>query len=120
MNNTVEIGNFGEVEAEKYLISKGYEILEKKFRYQSAEIDIIAKQNNELVFIEVKTRKTNYFGEPEEFVTKAKQKLIIKAANAFICNNNLDNESRFDIISILYNSKTYKINHIESAYFAMM
>ena len=65
---------------------------------------------------EVKTRKSNFFGEPEEFVTRQKQKHLIKAANAYIEKNNLDLEVRFDIISIILSGNEQKIFHIEDAF----
>jgi putative endonuclease len=66
------------------------------------------------VIAEVKTRKTNYFGEPESFVTRQKQKNLIKAANEYILLNTLDLDVRFDIVSVVMNSST--VNHIEDAF----
>jgi putative endonuclease len=88
-----ELGKNGEELAVRHLKSNGYEILETNWRKGSLEVDIIARKGNTLVIAEVKTRSTNYFGEPEEFVTRAKQKNLIKAANSYILQNNFDHGS---------------------------
>ena len=73
-----------------------------------------------LVIAEVKTRSTNYFGEPEAFVTKKKQAHLIKAANAYIEKNNLDLEVRFDIVSVLKKGEIYKVNLIQNAFYPLV
>ncbi len=113
-------GQKGEKEAVKYLRSKGYEIKACNWRYLKAELDIIAHHSNTLVVIEVKTRKDNEFGDPELFVTKQKQRNIIKAANAYVLEKKLDVNVRFDIITILGNGETLSIHHIEDAFYATM
>jgi putative endonuclease len=112
-----ETGKKGEEMAKNFLANKGYEILEANWRSGHNEIDIIAKKDSAIIVAEVKTRKTNFFGEPEEFVTKAKQKSLIKAANHYILQKGIDLEVRFDIISILYSGSNYKIHHIEDAFY---
>ncbi|MBL7883647.1 MAG: YraN family protein [Bacteroidia bacterium] len=111
-----ETGQKGEEIASDFLENKGYIILEKNWRYKNLEADIIASTNKTLVIAEVKTRKSNYFGEPETFVNKQKQKNLIKAAHEYIERNKLDYEVRFDIISIVLGSASPKINHIEDAF----
>lgn len=115
-----ELGEKGEDMAAAYLLNKGYKIMETNWRKGSLEVDIIAKKEDILVIAEVKTRSTNYFGEPEEFVTKAKQKNLIKAANIYIQLNNLDVETRFDIISVLIKGDQHKVHHIEDAFYPTM
>lgn len=112
-----ETGKQGEALAVSHLKQKGYKILETNWRKGVLEIDIIAKKQDELIIAEVKTRSTNYFGEPEEFVTKAKQKNLIRAANLYIEINDLDVETRFDIISVLIKGEEHKIHHIEDAFY---
>ncbi len=112
-----ETGKKGEELAANYLEKKGYKILNKNWRSGHNEIDIIAGKDNFIVVVEVKTRRTNYFGEPAEFVTKAKQKLLVKAANSYVIQNKINEEVRFDIISVLYNSNNHKIYHIEDAFY---
>ncbi len=112
-----ETGKKGEQAATSYLSGKGYRILEQNWRSGPNEIDVIAQKDDLIVIVEVKTRRTNYFGEPEEFVTKTKQKLLVKAANAYVLKNKLDNEVRFDIISVLFKGKDHTIHHIEDAFY---
>ncbi len=112
-----ETGKKGEQIAVKYLSGKGYRILEQNWHSGPNEIDIIAQKDDFIVIAEVKTRRTNYFGEPEEFVTKTKQKFLVKAANSYIIQNKLDNEVRFDIISVLFKGNDHAINHIEDAFY---
>ncbi len=112
-----ETGKKGEEIAVSFLKQHGYSILEKNWRSGSAEIDIIAKKDDFIIVIEVKTRRTDYFGEPEEFVTKAKQKQLVKAADSYVLKNKLENEVRFDIISVLFKGKDHAIHHIEDAFY---
>lgn len=107
----------GEQVARKFLEEKGYKILEINWRIKKLELDLIALHNNTLVFAEVKTRTSDFFGEPEEFVTDKKRKNIIRAANAFIEQRELDYESRFDIISILVVNGRTEVHHIEDAFY---
>ena len=112
-----EIGKKGEELAAGMLKDKGYEILEKNWHYKNLEADIIAQKGDMLVIAEVKTRSTRFFGEPEEFVNKAKKQNLIKAANAYIEQNNLDFEVRFDIISVLLSGEKTMVHHIEDAFY---
>lgn len=115
-----ETGTKGEQIAANYLEKKGYTVLETNWRFKNLEADIIASIDKTLVIAEVKTRKSNYFGEPETFVNKQKQKNLIMAANEYIVRNQLDMEVRFDIISIIINDKEIKINHIEDAFYPLL
>ena len=100
-----------------FLVKAEYKILARNFRYQKAEIDIIAEKQNQIIIIEVKARNTDAFLEPQEAVNKKKIKLLISAANYFIEENNINKEVRFDIISVLPNQqKTLEINHIIDAF----
>ena len=111
------VGKAGEEKASRYLKQKGYEIIEKNFRCREGEIDIIAKdKNKELVFIEVKTRRTYEYGEPAEAVNLVKQKRIQKVAKYYILKNKLISKSiRFDIIEVMI-GKTFYIHHIKQAF----
>ena len=111
-----DFGKLGEELAVNYLIGKGYEILERNWRNIHKEIDIIAKDGKDLVIVEVKTRQTDEYGEPDIAVTKKKQRMLIAAANAYITRNNLDIETRFDIISIVFKDDAPVIEHIEDAF----
>ena len=111
-----EKGKFGEKLAIEYLINHGYKVLHTNWRAKKYEVDIIAQKNEILVFCEVKCRSSSLFGEPESFVTKQKQKNIIKSAAMYVERNCWQGESRFDIVSVLMENETIKINHIEDAY----
>lgn len=111
-----ELGKEGEKLAVNFLLKKGYKILEKNWRYLKAEVDIIAKKETTLIIIEVKTRSSDYFGDPQDFINPKKINLLVSAANEYVISRNLDVEVRFDIIAILLNSKTKKIEHLENAF----
>ena len=113
-----ELGALGEQLAVQFLLREGYEILARNFRFQKAEVDIIAQREADvIVMIEVKTRNSSYFGDPQSFVTPAKIKLLVKAASEYIIANDLDVEVRFDIIAVLKNEKTEQIEHFPNAFY---
>lgn len=117
MAEHTDFGKQAEQYAIEYLESKGYCIVAKNFRYQKAEIDIIAENNNLLVIIEVKARANNLFIEPYEAVDKRKIKLIVSAADAFLREKQYEKEVRFDIVSIIRGEgNQLKIQHIENAF----
>ncbi len=111
-----DLGKLGETLAQNYLAKNGYTILETNWQFGHAEIDIIAKKNDTLSVIEVKTRSSDHYGKPEMFVNKKKIKLLINAINHYIEINNMDVEIQFDIISIIKNQYTENIEHIEDAF----
>jgi putative endonuclease len=113
-----ELGRIGEAIACKKLQQLGYRILEQNWRYKKAEVDIIAMDGATLVFVEVKTRASSAFGQPEEFVTPQKEALITTAAHAYIDEIDHEWEVRFDIIAIVYRSAAdYELRHYEDAFF---
>lgn len=114
------IGKEGEEIAAAFLRAKGYEIIEMNKRFGRAEIDIIAKIGNEYVFVEVKTRTSDYFGFPEEAIDKRKIKLMGKAAEQFSSEKNDNLEIRFDMISLVLGNDKHDIVHIEDAFFPGM
>jgi len=111
-----DLGLKGEELAIKYLEGKGYLILAKNYRYRKAEIDIIAKKDSTLAIVEVKTRSSNYFGNPQDFVNEKKIRLLVSAVNYYVIEGDLDVEIRFDIIAILKNKGSYNIKHIKDAF----
>lgn len=113
-----ECGTKGEKLATVYLKEKGYTILETNWRNRNLEADIIAVHSGVMIIAEVKTRSSNYFGDPETFVTKQKQSNLRKAANGYIQQKQLDLEVRFDIISVILDkiSDQATVNHIENAF----
>ena len=96
-------GKMGESLAERFLKKKGYEILERNFRCPLGEIDLIAKEAGELVFIEVKTRQTTSFGFPEEQITWRKQKKLEQLAQFYLKRYRKEEPCRIDVVSILFN-----------------
>ena len=111
-----EIGNNGEDIACEYLEKNGYEIIERNFECKIGEIDIIVKDKNEIVFIEVKTRKIFEYGDPAEAIDSYKKRHIYRTAEYYLLiNNMLDAFVRIDVIEIYLFKKTYKINHIKKA-----
>ena len=111
-----ELGKQGEQIALDYLIRNDYLILEKNYRYLKAEVDIVAKKDNILAVIEVKTRSSDFFGNPQDFVNHKKIKLLLSAIDFYIVEKNLDVEVRFDIIAIILNKKHTKIEHLKDAF----
>jgi putative endonuclease len=112
VTNKMQTGIDGEGRAAAHLVSKGYLILDRNYRYGRAEIDLIAKKDNWLVFVEVKTRSGSKFGFPEEFVDAEKENNILSAAEHYIFTNNCQEFIRYDIIAILGN----EIMHFEDAF----
>jgi len=119
MNNT-ELGIFGETLAERFLNNKGYLILDKNVRFKKWEADIVALDGETLVIVEVKTRQTAEIGEPWRAVTRSKQRQIINVAHDYICRNNINRETRFDIVSIVHNSYRTDIEHIPDAFYPLV
>lgn len=115
MSDKIETGILGENLAASYLKKKGYEIVARNFRSRKAEIDIIVKRADWLLFVEVKTRRSNDFAEPEEFVDASKATLIFQAAEEFIFNTNWHGHIRFDVVSVILRSPEPEIIHFEDA-----
>lgn len=111
-----ELGKKGEEIAADFLRNKGYQILEINWRHQYLEVDLIALYKNLLVLIEVKTRSDLKFGLPLEAVTRKKEKNLIDAAEKYLEIKHLDNEVRFDIISVIESENSHSIRHIEDAF----
>ena len=112
-----DLGRKAEDIAENFLKEKEYQILCRNYRYQKAEIDIIAKFENQIIIVEVKARSNNIFIEPQEAVDKRKIRFLTLAASQFMEENNIDSEIRFDIIVILFiKEKSLQIQHIENAF----
>ena len=112
-----ELGELGEQLATNLLIKKGYEIIVRNYVFQKAEIDIIAKHDNMMICVEVKTRNSDFFGDPQEFVTPSKIKLLVKAMDAYITENDIEFETRFDIVAVLKNKTVEQLTHYENAFY---
>jgi putative endonuclease len=112
-----QIGNKGESLAEDYIKRKGYEVIHRNYRCKLGEIDIIAKDGDTIVFIEVRTKQNENFGSPQDSVTSTKISKISKTALSFIQEKNLSGYSyRFDFIAITFSQGKPNIEHIENAF----
>ncbi|MDO5616244.1 MAG: YraN family protein [Cruoricaptor ignavus] len=115
-----DFGKLAEELAATFLEQKGYKILAKNYRYQKAEIDIIAEYEQKIIIVEVKARGIDALLEPYEAVNQRKIKLIVSAADAFLSQGNYDAEVRFDIISVQRKKdNSLEIQHLEDAFDAM-
>lgn len=111
-----EFGVTGEQIARHYLEDKGYVILDRNYHDHHREVDIIALDNDVLVFVEVKTRSSCQFMQPEDAVDHSKRERLIKAANQYILSHKRDEPLRFDIITIVSDDGKMVINHIKNAF----
>ncbi len=118
--NHIELGVAGENLAEHHLVAKGYEIVARNYRWKHAEIDIICRKNNQLVVVEVKTRNSNALGKPYEAVSIAKQRQVIRVANEYVNQYEIDDDVRFDIVSIVLNQNRMEVEHIEDAFYPLV
>jgi putative endonuclease len=117
MANHNDLGKRGEEIARDFLENNGFQIIKLNWRHKRAEIDLIAKKDGVLVFIEVKTRSSIDFGQPEEFVDWKKEKQLEFASLYFIEQTAHEGEIRYDIVAITFASKdSYQVNHIEDAF----
>lgn len=105
-------GNSGEDLAADYLVAKGYFIMERNWRSGHKEIDIVARREGVVVFVEVKTRSTEFFGRPEDAITPRKMQLLISAADTYLRENCIDDDARFDVICVTNGS----VRHYEGAF----
>ena len=111
-----ELGKKGEQLAVDFLLTNGYEIIERNYRFDKAEVDIIAQKGNILAIIEVKTRSTIDFGNPQDFVKPKQIQRLVKAVDEYVTTNNLNVEVRFDIIAIVKERKSFNIEHLKNAF----
>ena len=112
-----ELGKLGEKKAVDFLLRNGYEILDTNWRHLKGEIDIVAKKEDVLAIIEVKTRTSIDIVAPEDAVNEKKKKLLIATANQYVIEKDIDEDVRFDIISIHKNKNKFEIKHIDDAFY---
>jgi putative endonuclease len=115
VNERKKLGNRGEKIAAKFLRKQGYRIIEKNYHSRLGEIDIVAKENESIVFVEVKTRCSTDFGLPEEALSYDKRRRLSKLALGYLAHRRIkDTNCRFDVVSILMDTnKVRKVNHIK-------
>lgn len=117
-NARKSLGDFGESAAAKFLKDKGYEVVALNYRCRYGEIDIVARDNTQLVFVEVRTKKGRAFGTPEESVGSIKQSRMVSAAHTYLQDKGLENSDwRIDVVAIEVNSrdKVQRIDVIKNA-----
>ena len=114
---TYESGMAGEDAAVSYLLSAGYKIISRNYRYRRAEIDILALKDHCLVVVEVKTRSTRFYERLSQCVSKAKIRRIVMATDHFIRQKGLSVEVRFDIIQVEGKAGAYRMTHTEDAFY---
>ncbi|MFT4073344.1 MAG: YraN family protein [Dysgonamonadaceae bacterium] len=111
-----ELGKMGEEAARLFLVRKNYKILYRNWRFEKYEVDIVAEDVDELVFIEVKTRTSAEWGNPQDAIGKQRVKRLVEAAHYFLQMQDCDKSVRFDIIGAIWNGQDFEIEHIEDAF----
>ncbi|MEK9566154.1 MAG: YraN family protein [Flavobacteriaceae bacterium] len=111
-------GTQAEEKALEYLLQRGYQLLEKNYRYAHAEVDLLMRKKDKLICIEVKARSTAYFGSPEGFISTKKIQLLVRVVDHYLELKDWDPEVRFDVISILKKGKHWQIKHLKNAFYA--
>ncbi len=116
MKNTRAIGRIGESIARKYLEDKGYQIIEQNYQTRYAEIDLIAKKGNILIFIEVRTKKGELFGSPEETINQKKLKKLLGNAAAYVARKKWKGQYRIDAVCVVLgqDNKIVRMEHYKN------
>ncbi len=115
-----KFGAWGEEVAAQYLVEKGMTILQRNYRGERGEIDIIAREKNVIVFVEVKTGSSKIYGPPEEWITRSKQRQLYKVASRFIQDNpDPDVDYRFDAVIIDGTRNNYIIRYYPNAFYLL-
>ena len=117
MAESHELGKMAEEFAVKFLISKGYRIMERNWRHGHLELDIVCTEGKFLIIVEVKARHRSIFPHPEDVFTPMQERRIIHATEAYIFQNNINMQVRFDLIGIVFQKSGFEIEHIEDAFF---
>ena len=117
MSEHNELGQTGEEIATEYLTSKGFEILASNWRHNHKEIDLIARDGDYLVIVEVKTRTSDGWENPRDAITNKKIRFLVDAAEAYIMQNDVMLETRFDIVTLIPSGNGWEIEHIKEAFY---
>jgi len=117
MSESQSLGKKGEDIAAGYLESRGYRILHRNWVSGKRELDIVASKDDTIAFVEVKTRSRDMKQHPGELIPHDKQRLLIYAAESYIKRYNINKESRFDVIIIIFKDDSYEIDHREGAFY---
>jgi len=117
MAESHDLGKMGEDLAADYLKKAGYRIVKRNWKTGKNEIDIIAENKDYIVFVEVKTRSEDFQVDPRDAVNREKQRSMVFCADSYIKWNNVSKECRFDVITIIVDKDSHKIDHIEDAFY---
>jgi putative endonuclease len=117
VSDKIKKGRKGEEMAARFLIDKGFEIVERNYRHKRSEIDLIVKKDNWLIFVEVKLRSSDAYGYPEDFVDYKKAKNIVDGAEQYTYDKNWQGNVRYDIVSIRLQQDQTEIIQIEDAFY---
>lgn len=120
MSDSQLLGQKGETLAVDHLEKTGFKILFRNWKWGKHEIDIIAENNDFIVFAEVKTRSDDFKMHPATAITRDKQRSIIWAADGYLKKYGIDKEARFDIITVIQSADSYKIDHIPGAFYPVL
>ena len=120
MVSTREIGKIAEGFAKQHLLKLGYTIKETNWQYGHLELDIIAQDGDELVIVEVKSRNGIRYEHPSEAITNIKIKRVVNAADAYILENDIELETRFDVITVIFFGQKHELEHFKDAFYPTM
>ncbi|MEO9510909.1 MAG: YraN family protein [Flavobacteriaceae bacterium] len=112
-----EFGKQGEQVAVDFLQRERYEICYRNYRYQRAEVDIIARKGAVLAIVEVKSRSVGFLGDLSDTINQKKIKLLVLAADNYVQERKLDVEVRFDIILVIKNKEGFEVEHVKNAFY---
>ena len=111
------LGLKGEEAEQNLLLTKGYKILERNYRFRKAEVDLIVQKGDQVIFVEVKSRTSKWIAHLADHVSKKKIRLLVEAADHYVINNNIELEVRFDIITAFKTKKGMELEHLEDAFY---
>ena len=120
MVSTRELGEIAEGLAQQHLVKLGYKIVATNWYYGHLELDIIARDGEELVIVEVKARSGLRYEHPSEAVTTTKIKRIVEAADAYLTENELEIDTRFDVITVIFVNEKFELEHFKDAFYPTM
>ena len=117
MDERKDLGKAGEQLAVEHLVAQGFVILERNWRFSHKEIDIIARDRNDIVVVEVKSRNAPVRELPEQAINRQKRMFLISAANAYVKYNRISMEVRFDVVNVIFSRGRPDVSHIRNAFF---
>lgn len=120
MDERMDFGKAGEQLAVDHLIAQGLVILDRNWHFSHKEIDIVAREGNDLVIVEVKTRNAPVRELPEQAINRQKRQFLIAAANAYVKYNRIKLEVRFDVVNVVFSGGKPALNHIRNAFYPML